>query len=149
MHYTFFNNSINKFQPNTAEAPYEVSDNVVSRQSHYFTEGTRKEYEQTRELYDRVMNDDARAVLHYNTAALLKLVEYPNIQIRYLAQCHCVNPKYARAIYDLLPERAFDFGRVEEITEGAPSFGKERKFMPFGENHRLVGNPTTIPTYQE
>ena len=121
----------------------------MSRQSHYFTEGTRKEYNQARELYDHVMSDEERADLHDNTAALLKLVEYPNIQIRYLAQCYCINPKYARAIYDLLPERAFDFGRVDEIAEKAPSFGKERKFMPFGENHRLVGNPATIPTYQE
>ena len=149
MHYTFFNNSINKFQPNTAEAPYEVSDNVVSRQSHYFTEGTRKEYHQARELYDRVMSDDARADLHYNTAAFLKLVRDPDIQIRYLAQCYCVKPRYAEAIYERLPEQEFDFGKVAKMAEDAPSFGKEKKFMPFGENHRLVGKPATIPTYQE
>ncbi|PUU80692.1 catalase-like domain-containing protein [Tuber borchii] len=143
------NSSVNKFRPDTAEVPYEVSDNIVSRQSHYFTEGTHKEYDQARELYDRVMSDEARAALHDNTAALLKLVEYPNIQIRYLAQCYCINHKYAQAIYDLLPERAFDFGRVGEVAEDAPSFGKERKFMPFGKNHRLVGNPATIPTYQK
>ena len=65
------------------------------------------------------MSEKARADLHHNTAALLKKVNDPNIQIRYLAQCYCVNPKYARAIYDLLPERAFDFGRVEEIAGDA------------------------------
>ncbi|PUU79166.1 catalase [Tuber borchii] len=143
------NSSVSKFRPDTAEAPYEVSDNIVSRQSHYFTECTHKEYDQARELYDRVMSKEARADLHDNTAALLKLVEYPNIQIRYLAQCYCINPEYAQAIYNLLPKPEFDFRKVRKIAEDAPSFGKERKFMPFGENHRLVGNPATIPTYQK
>lgn len=95
------------------------------------------------------MSKEARTDLHDNTAALLKLVEYPNIQIRYLAQCYCIKPEYALAIYKLLPKQEFDFRKVEEMAEDAPSFGKERKFMPFGENHRLVGNPATIPTYQE
>ncbi|PUU77755.1 catalase [Tuber borchii] len=147
-HYIFFNSSASKCRPDIAEVPYQVSDNIVSRQSHYHTEGTRREYDQARVLYGRIMSDKARTDLHDNTAAVLKLVTDPDIQTRYLAQCYCVNPEYAKAIYCLLPEPAFDFGGVEDIAEDAPSFGKERKFMPFGENHRLVGNPATIPTYQ-
>lgn len=49
-----------KFRPDTAETPYQVSDNTVSRKSHYYHEGKMSEYDQVRELYQRVMDDDAR-----------------------------------------------------------------------------------------
>jgi len=90
------------------------------------------------------MNDEGRADLHNNTAAVLKLVEDHTIQVRYLAQCYCISPKYAHRIYDLLPQPGFDFGEVEEIAEDAPSFSKVRKFAPSEEDHRLVGNPTML-----
>ena len=44
------NSFVNKFRPDVAEAPYKVSDNVVSRKSHYYHEGKISEYTQAREL---------------------------------------------------------------------------------------------------
>ena len=32
--------------------------------------------------------------------------------------------------------------------QNAPSFGKERKFVSFKENRRLVRNPAVMQTYQ-
>lgn len=133
------NSFTNKFRPDCAEAPYTVADNVVSRQSHHYSEGTTKEYDQARELYLRVMDDKKRADLHYNTAVVLKLVDFEIIQIRYLAQCYHIAPRYARAIYDLLPEERFRFSEVENSAKDAASRGKERMFMPFKGNHKLVG----------
>jgi catalase len=40
-----------KFRPDTAEAPYTLSDNIVSRKSHYHHEGKLSDYDQARELY--------------------------------------------------------------------------------------------------
>jgi catalase len=39
------------FDPSTAEAPFQVANNVVSRQSYYKHEGDASEYTQVRELY--------------------------------------------------------------------------------------------------
>lgn len=39
-----------KFRPDVAEAPYDVSDNVVSRKSHYYHEGKNSEHNQAKEL---------------------------------------------------------------------------------------------------
>ncbi|CUS07892.1 unnamed protein product [Tuber aestivum] len=114
----------NRFRPGTPEVPYEVSDNVVSRQSRYYSQGKPQEYNQTRELYSHVMSEKERVDLHQNTAAALGLVEYPLIQMKYLAQCYCVKPDYARGIYDLLPRREFGFETVQEMAKDAPNFGK-------------------------
>ncbi|PWW73282.1 catalase [Tuber magnatum] len=141
------NSFANKFRPDTAEAPCEVSGNIVSRQGH--CSGDRlKEYDQVRELYVRVMNDKERVDLHDNTAAVLGLVEYPVIQMKYLAQCYCIKPDYARAIYDLLTKKEFDFEKVKEMAKDAPSFGRERRFMPSQESRRLVGRQAGMPAYQ-
>ncbi|KAH8151378.1 uncharacterized protein LAJ45_04580 [Morchella importuna] len=137
----------NRYRPDTAEAPYQVADAVVSRQGHHYSEGTMKEYEQARELYTRVMSPKERADLHINTAGVLKLVDYEVIQVNYLSQCHCIDNGYAKAIYDLLPERRFDFQQVVDASKTAMSRGKEKKFMPFAEHHRLVGGKPTLPTY--
>ncbi|RPA90555.1 catalase [Choiromyces venosus 120613-1] len=134
------NSFVNKFSP--------TPPNVVSRQGHHYSEGTSKEYDQARELYIRAMSDKVRVDLHHNTAVLLKLVEHSIIQKEYLAQCYCIKPEYARAIYDLLPPKDFDFEEVEEMAKDAPTFGKEKRFIPFEESHRLVGKPAIIPTYQ-
>ena len=71
----------NTFRPDTAEAPYTVADNVVSRKSHYAHEAKKSEYEQATELYRRVMDDKARQHLHSNTAKMLSRVNYPIIQV--------------------------------------------------------------------
>lgn len=143
------NSFVSKFRPDCAESPYAVADNIVSRQSHHCSEGTTKEYDQARELYTRVMDDKARADLHSNTAGVLKLVDYEIIQVRYLAQCYHIKPEYARGIYDLLPDKRFSFGDVEKSAKDAPSRGKEKKFMPFQENHKLVGKVPDLAVYQQ
>jgi len=110
---------LNRSRPDTAERPYEASDNLVSRQGRHCSEGMRREYDQPRDLYDRVMTDEGRAYLHSNTATVLKLVENQKIQTRYLAQCYRISPKYAQGIYALLPKPEFNFGEVREMAEDA------------------------------
>jgi catalase len=95
------NSFAHKFRPDVAEAPYQVSDAIVSRKSHYYHEGKLSEYDQPRELYQRVMDDKARAALHSNTAKMLSHVNYAIISKRYLAQIYCISPEYARGVYDL------------------------------------------------
>ncbi|KAL1957204.1 hypothetical protein VTO42DRAFT_6238 [Malbranchea cinnamomea] len=137
------NSFVDKFRPDTAEAPYVLGDGIVSRKSHFWHEGKLSEYEQPRELYTRVMNEEARAHLHSNTAVLLKVVDYPVIQIKYLAQLYLIEPAYAKGVYDLLPEKKFEFEEVKKQSQGAEKAGKQPKFMPSSNADRLVGMPTT------
>ncbi|KAG2011224.1 heat-induced catalase [Coprinopsis cinerea AmutBmut pab1-1] len=141
------NSFVNKFRPDTAEAPYQVSDNVVSRQSHFWHEGKDSDYEQARDLYFKVMTPEARNHLHTNTAVLLKQVTYKIIVLNYLAQQYRIAPEYAKAIYDLVPEPGFDFSDVEAKAKGAAVMTKEAKFAPTKEFHRSVGIPATGLAY--
>ena len=137
----------NKFRADTAEAPYAVADNIVSRKSHYAHEGKLSEYDQPRELYKRVMTPEARQHLHQNTANLLKRVKTPLIQRKYLSQVYNIAPEYSRAVYDLLPKKPFEFSEVEEGAKGAETAYKEKKFRP-EDGNRLVGFPPANPIYQ-
>ena len=65
---------VNKFRPDTAESPYRVSDNIVSRKSHFYHEGKESDYTQARDLYTRVMTSQQRENLHSNTANMLRFV---------------------------------------------------------------------------
>ena len=65
-----------------AEAPYQVSDNIMSRKSHYWHEGKRNEYDQAKDLWSRVMSEQERKNTIKNTANMLKFVRYPDIQVR-------------------------------------------------------------------
>ncbi|KAL9103751.1 MAG: hypothetical protein Q9163_001210 [Psora crenata] len=134
------------FRPDTAEAPYAVADNVVSRKSHYVHEGKESEYDQATELYRNVMDDTARDHTHRNTAKLLARVRYPIIQKKYLAQIHNIAPEYPKAVYDLLPKKEFDFSEVVELSKSAQTFSKEPKFGPT-EGNRLVGYPPPTNVY--
>ena len=138
---------MSKFRPDTAEAPYQVADNIVSRKSHHYHEGKISEYDQPRDLYENVMDDKARDHLHSNTAVMLSKVSEPIIQYKYLAQQYCIKPSYAKAIYDLLKEKKFDFSKVEEEAKNAPTMTKTPKFMPSSENDRLVGYAPPMPIY--
>ncbi|KAK5948556.1 hypothetical protein OHC33_010452 [Knufia fluminis] len=134
----------NKFRPDVAEAPYKVGDNIVSRKSHYWHEGKLSEYDQPRELYKRVMTEEARQHLHENTAVMMSQVSDPQIQIKYLVQQYMIDPGYAKAIWELLPQKnragqKFDFSEVEKATEGAEALGKTPRFRPTGE--KLMGMP--------
>lgn len=44
-----------QLRPDVAEAPYVVSDNVVSRKSHYWHEGKMNDYAQATALWTKVM----------------------------------------------------------------------------------------------
>ncbi|ETN45028.1 uncharacterized protein HMPREF1541_09904 [Cyphellophora europaea CBS 101466] len=132
---------IDRFRSDVAEAPYHVADNVVSRKSHFHHEGKLSEYDQPRELYERVMNDEARAHLHSNTAVMLDQVSEKTIQVRYLAQQYLISKSYARAIYDLLKNKAFQFSEVEEMAKGAEKMTHTPRFLPSKATDRLVGKP--------
>jgi catalase len=131
---------LTRFRPDTAAAPYKVSDNIVSRKSHFYHEGKLNDYDQPRRLYEKVMNDTQRDHLHSNTATMLGHVSDPLIQKLYLAQQYLIKPSYAKAIYDLLPEKKFGFGEVEEASKGAEKRTKAPQFMPSA-GERLVGFP--------
>ena len=145
----------NKFRPDTAEAPYAVADNIVSRKSHYYHEGNLSDYDQARELYQRVMSDSQRRNLHYNTANLLRFVTSKVIKVGYLAQLWNIDPEYPKAIFDLLPtvaksgEEGFEFVEVQNKAKGAELAGKEPKFRPSVQEERLVGfsPPSNVYNY--
>ena len=135
-----------KFRPDVAETPYKVSDNIVSRKSHYMHEGKKSEYTQATELYRRVMTDQQRANTHKNTSKLLSLVKSTEIQLKYLAQIYNVAPEYSRGVYDGLVEKKFSFEEVESKSQGAETWYKEPKFRP-GEQDRLMGVPPGFNVY--
>ncbi|RAL03161.1 catalase [Aspergillus ibericus CBS 121593] len=144
------NSFVHKFRPDTAEAPYQVSDNIVGRKSHYYHEGKPSEYDQPRVLYRRVMDDKARRHLHDNTARLLKLVDNIDVQIKYLAQVYCIAPEYAKGVYDQLPpeqRKKFGFADVERRAMGAEKEGKEPKFLPSLQSDKLVGMCPAMSVY--
>jgi catalase len=140
------NSFVSKFRPDTAETPYAVSDNIVSRKSHFYHECHDSEYDQARELYGRVMDEGARSNLHSNTAVLLKLVTFPEIQITYLAQLHNISPVYAQSVFDLLPEKDFTFDKIESAAKNAVSINKLEKFRP-SKQGSLVGKVPEVPVY--
>lgn len=143
------NSFAHKFSPAVAEAPYKVSDNVVSRKSHYYHEGKLSEYDQPRELYRRVMSDSQRKSLHNNTALMLSKVNYPEIQKKYLAQIYNIAPEYAQGVFELTNfkhSEPFAFAEVEKLSKDAPTFYKETKFRPDAGN-RLVGFAPENPFY--
>jgi catalase len=76
------NTFAHKFRPDAAEAPYAVSDNIVSRKSHYWHEGKKNDYAQATELWARVMTQEQRQHTCHNTAKYLNIVKYPEIQVR-------------------------------------------------------------------
>lgn len=135
------NSFVHKFRPDTAESPYKVSDNIVSRKSHYYHEGKETEYTQARELYNRVMTSQQRENLHINTANMLRFVTEKVIKVGYLSQVYNIDAKYANAIYNLLPEetRDFTFEEVKTKAKDAHVAGKEAKFRPSQQHERLVG----------
>ncbi|KAJ5982638.1 hypothetical protein N7451_012738 [Penicillium sp. IBT 35674x] len=73
-----------------------------------------------------------------NTSALKK-VDYPMIQVEYLAQLYRVSRQYAKAVYDLLPEKSFTFDEVEGNAKGAEKTGKEGTFCPSWKTDKLLG----------
>ncbi|OAL43436.1 heme-dependent catalase [Pyrenochaeta sp. DS3sAY3a] len=132
------NSFAHKFRPDVAEAPYQVSDNIVSRKSHYWHEGKRNEYDQPKELWSRVMSEKERQNTITNTFNMLKFVKTSEIQKKYLAQVYNIGPDYAQGIFDLLPKPGFTFADVEKLAETAHVWYKEEKFRP-SSAERLTG----------
>lgn len=140
------NSFVHKFRPDTAEAPYQVSDNIVSRKSHYWHEGKQNEYDQPRELWKRVMNEQQRKNTIKNTGNMLKYVKYPEIQKKYLAQVYNISPDYAQGIYEMLLNPEFEFSEVKKLSEDAHLWYKERRFRPSA-GERLTGYAPSVPIY--
>jgi len=132
---------LTKFRPDAAEAPYAVSDNVMSRKSHYYHEGKLSDYDQPRNLYENVMTPQQRDHLHSNTAAMMDHVSEKKIKVLYLAQQYKIKPSYAKAIYDLLTKKDFDFSEVEKESKGAETRTKCPRFTPSTGTDRLMGMP--------
>lgn len=127
-----------KIRPDCREHPIQVSDCILSRDSHFYHEGRKDEYSQARELYTRVMTQQQRANLHSNTAFHLKDAS-PEIQKRYLAQCSAIEPTYAKSIYELLPKTGYSMSEVEGLVKEAPWAGKQKLLVPGMKHNRLVG----------
>lgn len=113
------NSFAHKFRPDVVEAPYQLSDAVVSRKSHYGHEGKKSEYTQAQELWKPVMDDKARKDTITNTVLCLKNVKHRVIVQNFLIQAYNVSPEWAKGVYDGLPKKEFDFKKVEEGAEGA------------------------------
>ncbi|KAM9874799.1 Vegetative catalase [Verticillium dahliae] len=136
------NSFAHKFRPDAAEAPYAVSDNVVSRKSHFWHEGKRNDYDQATDLWTRVMSAQAHKNTCYNTAKYLSIVQYPEIQSKYLAQIYNISPDYAQGVFDLLREQKFTMDEVKAKAEDAHTWYKKTKFLP-SVGSRLAGYPVS------
>lgn len=75
------NSFVHKFRPDVAEAPYQVSDNIASRVSHYWHEGKKNDYDQAKDLWKKVMSEQEKKNTCYNTAKGLRRVKFPEIQV--------------------------------------------------------------------
>ncbi|KAL7952083.1 catalase-like domain-containing protein [Trichoderma barbatum] len=140
------NSFAHKFRPDTAEAPYAVGDNLVSRKSHYWHEGKKNDYDQATELWTRVMTPQERQNTCKNTAKYLRLVAYKDIKTKYLAQLYNISPDYANGVYELLDEADFDLDEVKGLAQTAQEWYKEKKFMP-STGEKLAGNTPSTPVY--
>ncbi|RBR22663.1 hypothetical protein FVER53590_05529 [Fusarium verticillioides] len=125
------NSFAHKFRPDVAETPYQVSDNIASRFSHYWHEGKKNDYDQAKDLWTRGLHR----------------VKFPEIQSKYLAQVYNISEDYAQGIYDLLDQPQFEFSKVKELAETAQEWYKEPKFRP-GPGSKLAGYPPSSAVYQ-
>jgi len=144
------NSFTDKFRRDLIETPYAVADNIVSRQSHFWSEGKPdKDYEQARDLYLNIMTDLERKAVHTNTAVVLKLVEYPQIIEKYLGQLLAIDEGYAKGVWQLLPEkRRVPWEAVQKAAGIAAMGGKSMKLMPHNPTDKLVGTVPPVPVYR-
>lgn len=135
-----------KFRPDTAEAPYVVNDNIVSRKSHYWHEGKKNEYDQARQLFTSTMSEGERHNTMHNIGKYLNVCKYAEIQKKYLAQQFNISPALAQGVYTLLKDPKFQMQEVEKLAETAQEWYKEKKFMP-STTEKLVGKVPSMPVY--
>lgn len=134
---------VSKFRNDTAEAPYQTSDNICSRRSHFWHEGKKNDYDQARELYQRVMSEQEKANLATNTAKYLSQVRHKEIKLRFLAQWHNIDPKLAESVYTALRDEAKKDFTLEEVatkSQDAELWNKAAKFRP-APGTKLQGAP--------
>ncbi|KAI1187996.1 catalase-like domain-containing protein [Nemania serpens] len=129
------NSFAHKFRPDTAEAPYVVNDNIVSRKSHYW-----------RQLFTNTMTEQERQNTIHNIGKYLNVCKYDEIQKKYLAQLFNISPALAQGVYALLKDPQFQIQEVEELAETAQEWYKEKKFMP-STMEKLVGKVPSMPVY--
>ncbi|VBB87229.1 CATP2 small subunit catalase encoded by the catP2 gene [Podospora comata] len=140
------NSFAHKFRPDAAEAPYAVSDNIMSRKSHYWHEGKKNDYAQATQLWARVMTPQQRENTIQNTAKYLGIVKYPEIQKKYLAQLYNISPDYSEGVFQLLPAPQFEMNEVKSLAENAHTWYKEKKFQPLN-GEKLTGFAPPGPVY--
>ncbi|KAG8532960.1 uncharacterized protein KY384_001741 [Bacidia gigantensis] len=144
------NSFAHKFRPDVAETPYTLSDNVVSRKSHFAHEGKDSDYDQARELWSRVMDDKNRKDTITNTVLCLKNVRHPIIVQKFLSQAYKIGEGWAKGVFDGLPDKTkkgLEWKDVIEGAKGAELAYKEKKLQP-QEGDRLVGFDPQNPVYQ-
>ncbi|KAK5937424.1 hypothetical protein PMZ80_010431 [Knufia obscura] len=119
-----------KYSERSVEAPFAVANPIVSRQSHHKNEGTDIEYEQARELYNRVMNDTQRDHLHKNTATCMNAGVSKKTRTLYLGQVYNISPKYVEGVISYLADKNVDIDEVKELSKEAAMMGKTQKYKP-------------------
>lgn len=119
-----------KYSERSVEAPFAVANPIVSRQSHHKNEGTDIEYEQARELYNRVMNDTQRDHLHKNTATCMNAGVSKKTRTLYLGQVYNISPKYVEGVISYLADKNVDINEVKELSKEAAMMGKTQKYKP-------------------
>lgn len=118
------------YSERSVEVPFAVSDPIVSRQSHHKNEGTDVEYEQARELYNRVMSATQRDHLHKNTATCMNAGVSQKTRTLYLAQVYNISPKYVEGVISYLSDQNVDIKEVEKLSKDAAMMGKSKKYAP-------------------
>ena len=119
-----------QYSERSVEAPYAVADPIVSRQSHHKNEGTDVEYQQARDLYNKVMDDTQRDHLHSNTATCMNAGVSKTTRTRYLAQVYNISPKYVEGIVSYLTDNNVDMEEVKKLAKDAAMMGKTQKYAP-------------------
>lgn len=116
---SFIGNGAPVARPDATEAPMQFGSNIYSRKDHFRHRGQPSEYDQVRELWLRVMSDQERENTASNTATLLGTAKEPEVHKRYLAQCHAIDPNYAKAIFEKLPKKLVSLEEVAELSKTA------------------------------
>ncbi|KAF5356774.1 hypothetical protein D9756_006701 [Leucocoprinus leucothites] len=143
------NSFTDKYDRQFAETPYSVASNVVSRKSHFWSEGKpEREYAQAKNMYLNVMEERDRQAVHTNTAVALKLVEYPKIIEKYLGQLLAIDEGYARGVWEKLPEEGpVSWSLVKDASKTAAVEGKDEKLRPNTTDNKLLGNVPRAQVY--
>jgi len=140
------------YSERSVEAPFAVANPIYSRQSHHKNEGTDVEYEQARELYNRVMDNTQRDHLHKNTATCMNAGVSQKTRTLYLAQVYNISPKYVDGVISYLANKNVDVEEVKKLSKDAAMMGKSEKYKPKeSAMHFLTGRevPTSVAPYAE